>query len=87
MFLDPLAAETVLSSDLNITLIPLGIQQKVSAFPEILETLNLARRTPEAIFARRLLSRLHNLQKTHPKYQHMVRNLISIYPKLICLQH
>ncbi|PHT59863.1 hypothetical protein CQW23_02226 [Capsicum baccatum] len=71
MFLDPLAAQTVLSSDLNITLIPLGIQQKVSAFPEILEMLNLTKRTPEAIFARRLLSRLHYLQKAHPKYQHM----------------
>ncbi|KAJ8573792.1 hypothetical protein K7X08_010303 [Anisodus acutangulus] len=71
MFLDPLAAQTVLSSALNITLIPLGIQQKVSIFPEILQRLNLTKRTPEAIFARRLLSRLHHLQKTHPKYQHM----------------
>ncbi|XP_049347795.1 nucleoside hydrolase 4-like [Solanum verrucosum] len=71
MFLDPLAAQTVLSSDLNITLIPLGIQQKVSAFSEILEMLNLTKRTPEAIFARRLLSRLHHLKKRHPKYQHM----------------
>ncbi|KAK4372511.1 hypothetical protein RND71_007895 [Anisodus tanguticus] len=71
MFLDPPAAQTVLSSHLNITLIPLGIQQKVSVFPEILQRLNLTKRTPEAIFARRLLSRLHHLQKTHPKYQHM----------------
>ncbi|CAN4113533.1 unnamed protein product [Withania somnifera] len=71
MFLDPLAARTVLSSDLNITLIPLGIQQKVSAFPEILGMLNLTKRTPEVIFARRLLSRLQHLQKTHPKYKHM----------------
>ncbi|XP_070042242.1 nucleoside hydrolase 3-like isoform X2 [Nicotiana tomentosiformis] len=71
MFLDPLAAQTVLSSELNITLIPLGIQRTISVFPEILERLYQTKRTPEAIFARRLLSRLHHLQKTHPGYQHM----------------
>lgn len=74
MFLDPLAAQTVLSSELNITLIPLGIQRKVSVFPKILERLHLTKRTPEAIFARRLLSRLHNLRKIHPRYQHMVHS-------------
>ncbi|XP_009774488.1 nucleoside hydrolase 3-like isoform X2 [Nicotiana tabacum] len=71
MFLDPLAAKTVLSSELNITLIPLGIQRNVSVFPEILERLYQTKKTPEAIFARRLLSRLHHLQKTHHRYQHM----------------
>ncbi|XP_009607062.1 nucleoside hydrolase 3-like isoform X1 [Nicotiana tomentosiformis] len=71
MFLDPLAAQTVLSSELNITLIPLGIQRKVSVFPKILEQLHLTMGTPEAIFARRLLSRLHHLRKIHPRYQHM----------------
>ncbi|KAK4379938.1 hypothetical protein RND71_001800 [Anisodus tanguticus] len=71
MFLDPLAAKTVLSSELNITLIPLGIQRKVRAFPTILKRLHLTRKTPETIFVTRLLSRLQHLQKTHPRYQHM----------------
>ncbi|CAN4113531.1 unnamed protein product [Withania somnifera] len=71
MFLDPVAAKTVLSSELNITLIPLGIQRKVSAFPTVLKRLHLTKKTPEIIFAKRLLSRLHYLQKTHSRYQHM----------------
>uniref|UniRef100_A0A0V0GLD7 Putative ovule protein n=1 Tax=Solanum chacoense TaxID=4108 RepID=A0A0V0GLD7_SOLCH len=71
MFLDPLAAKTVLSSELNITLIPLGIQRKFSAFPKILKRLQLAKKTPEVIFVKRLLSTLHHLQKTHPRYKHM----------------
>ncbi|XP_015085586.1 uncharacterized protein LOC107028866 [Solanum pennellii] len=71
MFLDPLAAKTVLSSDLNITLIPLGIQRKFSAFPTILKRLHLTKKTPEVIFVKRLLSTLHQLQKTHPRYKHM----------------
>lgn len=33
MFLDPLAAKMVFDSGLNITLIPLGIQRKISVFP------------------------------------------------------
>ncbi|KAM3265738.1 hypothetical protein P3L10_002732 [Capsicum annuum] len=71
MFLDPLAAKTVLSSELNITLIPLGVQRNVSAFPKIHKRLNTTKKTPEAIFAKRLLSRLRSLQKTHPRYKHM----------------
>ncbi|WMV10339.1 hypothetical protein MTR67_003724 [Solanum verrucosum] len=71
MFLDPLAAKTVLSSDLNITLIPLGIQRKFSAFPKILKTLQLTKKTPRVIFVKRLLSKLQHLQKTHPTYKHM----------------
>ncbi|KAL3380356.1 hypothetical protein AABB24_000809 [Solanum stoloniferum] len=70
MFLDPFSAKTVLSSEHNITLIPLGMQRKVSAFPQILEKLYLER-TPEAVFARRLMSRLYRLQKLHPAYQHV----------------
>lgn len=72
MFLDPLAAKMVFDSGLNITLIPLGIQRKVNAFPKILERLHRTKRTPEAIFARRLISRLHWLQQKHDRYQHMV---------------
>ena len=75
MFLDPLAAKTVLSSELNITLIPLGIQRKFSAFPKILKTvLQLTKKTPGVIFVKRLLSKLQHLQKTHPRYKHMVYN-------------
>ncbi|KAL0348738.1 UNVERIFIED_CONTAM: Pyrimidine-specific ribonucleoside hydrolase RihA [Sesamum angustifolium] len=71
MFLDPLAAEMVLDSGHNITLIPLNVQREVCHFCKILESLYLANKTPEALFARRLLSRLHRLKRTHPRYQHM----------------
>ncbi|KAK9933622.1 hypothetical protein M0R45_020810 [Rubus argutus] len=72
MFLDPLAAKTVFDSSLNITLIPLGIQHQVSSFPKILERLRrMKKTTPEALFARRLLSRLYRLQQFHHSYHHM----------------
>ncbi|KAL7178031.1 hypothetical protein ACSBR2_031232 [Camellia fascicularis] len=71
IFLDPFAAKTVFDSGLDITLIPLGIQRKVSAFPKILDKLHLTKKTPEAMFARRLLSRLHRLQQKNHRYQHM----------------
>ncbi|KAE8076900.1 hypothetical protein FH972_015521 [Carpinus fangiana] len=71
MFLDPLAAKTVFDSQLNITLIPLGIQRRVGSFPRILERLQETKTTPEAKFTRRLLSRLHRLQQKHVRYQHM----------------
>ncbi|XP_016646862.1 PREDICTED: uncharacterized protein LOC103322899 isoform X2 [Prunus mume] len=71
MFLDPLAANTVFGSSLNITLIPLSIQQKVSSFSKILEGLRWRKKTPEAHFARRVLSRLYRLQQLHHRYHHM----------------
>ncbi|PRQ39013.1 putative hydrolase [Rosa chinensis] len=72
MFLDPLAAKSVFDSSLNITLIPLGIQQRVSYFPKILKRLRSTKKTtPEALFARRLLSRLYRLQQLHHSYHHM----------------
>ncbi|KAL2534574.1 inosine-uridine preferring nucleoside hydrolase family protein [Abeliophyllum distichum] len=71
MFLDPLAAKMVFDSGLNITLIPLGIQRKVSRFRKILERLYSTKKTPEALFAMRLLSRLHWLKQMHPRYRHM----------------
>ncbi|KAH1046503.1 hypothetical protein J1N35_037287 [Gossypium stocksii] len=71
MFLDPLAAKTVFESGLNITLIPLGTQRKVSQFPEILERLKLTRTTPEAQFVERLLFKLYTLQQSHHRYHHM----------------
>jgi inosine-uridine nucleoside N-ribohydrolase len=71
MFLDPLAAKTVLESKLNITFIPLSVQRKVSSFPEIIKRLRLEKKTPEAVFVRNLISRLHSLQKKHRRYKHM----------------
>ncbi|KAK6130384.1 hypothetical protein DH2020_035889 [Rehmannia glutinosa] len=70
-FLDPLAAKTVFDSSHNITLIPLNIQRRVCQFKKVLESLHLTRKTPEALFARRLLSRLHRLKMTHHRYQHV----------------
>lgn len=71
MFLDPLAAKTVFDSKLNITLIPLAMQRKVSIFPKILERLYLGTKTPEALFAGRLLKRLQHLQQKHYRYRHL----------------
>lgn len=72
MFLDPLAAKTVFDSSLNITLIPLHMQRKLNAFPEIIKRLGKKNTTPEALFAQRLLKRLHSLQQKHHAYRNMV---------------
>ncbi|GAB2295117.1 Nucleoside hydrolase 3 [Dionaea muscipula] len=71
MFLDPLAAKTVFDSELVVTLIPLDAQRQVCSFPRIHEKLYQTKRTPEALFAQRLLSQLERLQKEHPGYKHM----------------
>ncbi|XP_057503455.1 nucleoside hydrolase 3-like isoform X2 [Actinidia eriantha] len=71
MFLDPLAAKEVFDSELNITLVPLNIQRRVSSFGEIIEQLQFSNKTPEATFACRLLSRLWWLQQKHHRYNHM----------------
>lgn len=71
MFLDPLAARTVFDSRYNITLIPLSTQRRVSRFNEVLGSLHLKKKTPESIFARHLLSRLHWLKRAYPRYQHV----------------
>ncbi|XP_040995399.1 uncharacterized protein LOC121241621 isoform X1 [Juglans microcarpa x Juglans regia] len=71
MFLDPVAAKTVFDSELNITLIPLGIQRRVASFPRLLEKFQDIKRTDEAKFARRLLTRLYRLQQIDIRYQHM----------------
>ncbi|XP_038879906.1 uncharacterized protein LOC120071620 isoform X2 [Benincasa hispida] len=70
-FLDPTAADLVLGSGLNITLIPLNVQRKVSSFHKILKKLKLGNRTPEARFSRRLLSRLYHLKQKHHQYHHV----------------
>lgn len=73
MFLDPLAAKRVFESGVNITLIPLGIQREgSSSFSTMLRWLRATEETPEAVFAKRLLSRLYRLKQSHQRYQHMV---------------
>ena len=71
--LDPVATKTVFDSKVNITLIPLGVQRRVGSLPRILERLLETKRTPEAKFVSRLLSRLYLLQKLHFLYKHMVK--------------
>ncbi|XP_030466976.1 nucleoside hydrolase 3-like isoform X1 [Syzygium oleosum] len=71
MFLDPLAAKAVFTSGLNITLIPLSMQRRVSSFPIILNKLQFANRTPEASMAHHLLTTLWNLRQKHNRYHHM----------------
>ncbi|KAF7813701.1 putative hydrolase [Senna tora] len=65
MFLDPLAAKTVIESTCNITLIPLSVQHKATSFSSILRHFHgTQQKTPEAAFAKRLLSRLHTLKQS-----------------------
>ncbi|XP_012492990.1 nucleoside hydrolase 3 isoform X1 [Gossypium raimondii] len=71
MFLDPLAAKEVFTSSLGITLVPLQMQRRVSSFSTILSRMNATTQTPELVFARRLLSRLWQLQQQHYRYHHM----------------
>ena len=72
MFLDPLAAKIVFESEVNITLFPLSIQRNVSSFPAIIGRLSGTTKTPEAVFSKRVLSRLYRLMQIHERYQHMV---------------
>ncbi|KAL8230142.1 hypothetical protein R6Q59_000522 [Mikania micrantha] len=71
MFLDPLAAKTVFDSSLEITLIPLRMQREVYTFPKIIQRLLAKNMTPEAVFTRRLLIRLHRLHQRHHLYRHV----------------
>ncbi|KAH1102618.1 hypothetical protein GYH30_036922 [Glycine max] len=71
MFLDPLAAEIVFQSDVNITLIPLSIQHKASSFSSMLHWLRRTEKTPEAVFSKRVLLRLQRLKHIHHRYHHM----------------
>lgn len=79
MFLDPLAAKTILESSLDIALIPLSSQRRAASFPSILEALMHADHTPESSFVHHLLLLLHDLQLKHRLYRHMVNvcNLFS----------
>jgi inosine-uridine nucleoside N-ribohydrolase len=71
MFLDPLAAKTVLESALNITLVPLATQHKLSSFQTMLDRLYSSTKTPEARFVKRLLVRLQALHQKHRRYTHI----------------
>ncbi|XP_020198061.1 nucleoside hydrolase 3 [Aegilops tauschii subsp. strangulata] len=71
MFLDPLAAKTVLESNLNITLIPLTAQRKVASFGSVLEALKQTQQTPESKFAQELFSLLKELQSREKLYHHV----------------
>lgn len=80
IFLDPLAAKTVFESTLDITLIPLGVQRSVSSYSKIIENLRRrTKKTAEARFSLRLLSRLHRLKQVHRRYQHLVNLLVHLY--------
>ncbi|CAN6451160.1 unnamed protein product [Victoria cruziana] len=70
IFLDPLGAKAVIESAVDVVLIPLNVQRKVSSFHHILKKLKVEK-TPEAKFVRRLLSRLYHLQMKHKSYHHM----------------
>ncbi|XP_020878603.1 uncharacterized protein LOC9307918 [Arabidopsis lyrata subsp. lyrata] len=70
MFLDPLAAKTILESGLNIILIPLATQRKFS-FQPMLNKLYSSAKTPEARFVKRLLARLQALHQNHRRYTHI----------------
>ena len=78
MFLDPLAAKTVLKSSLNITLIPLATQRNLSSFQTMLNSLNSTDQTPEYQFVHRLLARLHALHQEHRSYKHVVEKPFSL---------
>ncbi|RDX89409.1 rihC, partial [Mucuna pruriens] len=71
MFLDPLAANTVFQSQVNITLIPLTVQRKASSFSCMLHCLRGIQKTPEAVFSKRVLLRLQRLKQIHYRYHHM----------------
>ncbi|XP_045831329.1 uncharacterized protein LOC123922676 [Trifolium pratense] len=71
MFLDPLAAKTVFESEVNITLIPLSTQRKVSSFATVIGRLHATRKTPEVAFSKLLLATLHRLKQIHNRYHHM----------------
>ncbi|EMS48374.1 hypothetical protein TRIUR3_05635 [Triticum urartu] len=71
MFLDPLAAKTVLESNLNITLIPLTMQRKAASFRAVLDAFEQTRQTPESNFVQELLSLLKDLRSKKKLYHHV----------------
>jgi inosine-uridine nucleoside N-ribohydrolase len=77
MFLDPLAAKTVIESNLNITLIPLTAQRKAASFQAVLEALEKTQQTPESKFVHGLFSLLKELRSKQKLYHHVVTDCYS----------
>jgi inosine-uridine nucleoside N-ribohydrolase len=77
IFLDPLAAKTVIESNLNITLIPLTPQTKAASFGAVLEALEQTQQTPESMFVHRMFSLLNQLQSKQKLYHHVVTDCYS----------
>ncbi|CAA0807104.1 inosine-uridine preferring nucleoside hydrolase family protein [Striga hermonthica] len=71
MFLDPLAAKIVFEASLNITLIPLNVQRMVTGYYSWALSALETQGTPEAAFARDLLSTLVTLKRAHSIYRHV----------------
>ncbi|EEC79209.1 hypothetical protein OsI_19926 [Oryza sativa Indica Group] len=71
IFLDPLAAKTVLESDLKIALIPLTAQRKAASFRAVLAALEDIQHTHESKFVHELLSLLQELQIKQKLYHHL----------------
>ncbi|CAM0955554.1 unnamed protein product [Alopecurus aequalis] len=71
MFLDPLAAKTVIESNLNITLIPLTAQRKAASFGAVLDALEQTQPTPESKFVHGLFSLLNELRSKDKLYHHV----------------
>ncbi|MQM04844.1 hypothetical protein Taro_037651 [Colocasia esculenta] len=71
LFLDPVAAKTVIESELDIILIPLSAQRRVSSFHAILGRLQMRNRTPELSLVLRLLSMMYRLQQESNRYSHV----------------
>lgn len=74
-------------STVNIKLVPLSIQRSVSSFENVLEILRKKRRTPELLFAKRLLSRLFRLKQSDICYKHVVRNCLNFNSHLFLITH
>ncbi|KNA10813.1 hypothetical protein SOVF_140830 isoform B [Spinacia oleracea] len=71
IFLDPFSAKKVMESKLPITLITWDSQKKVSSFFSIIQNLSRAKKTPEVIFANKLISTLSRLHKEHHRYKNV----------------
>uniref|UniRef100_A0ACD5TH63 Uncharacterized protein n=1 Tax=Avena sativa TaxID=4498 RepID=A0ACD5TH63_AVESA len=71
MFLDPLAAKTVIESNMNITLIPLTAQRKAASYGAVLEALEQTQKTPESKFVHELFSLLKELRSKQKLYHHV----------------
>ncbi|XP_078441079.1 inosine-uridine preferring nucleoside hydrolase family protein isoform X2 [Wolffia australiana] len=69
-FLDPDAAKIVIESMADVTLVPLGVQRMVNAFPLMLERLaEEPRSTAEMAFTVNLLSTMDRLRRANSRYR------------------